>query len=488
MYRKLIFELSKEGRSGHKLPQPDVPVKNITDMLPGKKLRHKDADLPQVAENEIVRHFTSLSEMNHNVDKAFYPLGSCTMKYNPKINEKLASLPGFAQLHPDQPEQSVQGALQIMYDLQEYLKELTGFSAVSLQPAAGAQGEMTGLLLIRKYHQIKGRNPKVILVPDSAHGTNPASAVIAGFSIKTIRSDSKGMVDLNDLERQVDENTAGIMLTNPSTLGIFESQVLEIRKIMDKVDGLMYMDGANMNALFGIVRPGDMGFDVMHLNLHKSFSTPHGGGGPGSGPVAVNEKLENFLPVPWIVKVEDRFTLEHNVPASIGKVHSFYGNFALLVRAYIYCRMIGRDGFRKVSEHAIINANYLRKKLQGIYDVGYDMPSMHEFVVSAEAQKNRGAKALDIAKRLLDFGVHPPTVYFPLIVKEALMIEPTETESREMLDYFADALIKIDREIDENPEVVLSAPHTTPVRRLDEAGAARNLDINFYKKSSKKPE
>ncbi|HGY57008.1 MAG TPA: glycine dehydrogenase subunit 2 [Caldithrix abyssi] len=483
MYRKLIFELSKEGRVGHVLPDADVPASSREELIPQNFLRSHPAELPQVPENEVVRHFTDLSVLNHHVDKSFYPLGSCTMKYNPKINEKLAGLSGFTDLHPAQPEETVQGALRLMFELQEYLKELTGFQGITLQPAAGAQGEMTGLLLIRKYHRLKGRNPKTILVPDSAHGTNPASAVISGFQIKTVRSTPAGLVDLDDLKSKLDEDTAGFMLTNPSTLGIFESQVSEIRRLMDQVDALMYMDGANMNALFGIVRPGDMGFDVMHLNLHKSFSTPHGGGGPGSGPVAVNNKLKNYLPVPIVVKEDNRFFLNYDLPDTVGRVHSFYGNFALLVRAYVYIRMIGKEGFRKIAEHSIVNANYLKKRLSEAYEIGFDAPSMHEFVLSAENQKKRGAKALDIAKRLLDFGLHPPTVYFPLIVKEAMMIEPTETESREMLDAFAEAMLQIDKEIDENPDIVLNAPHTTPVKRLDEAGAVRNLDVNYYKRT-----
>ncbi len=482
MYRKLIFELSKEGRTGHVLPKSDVPEQAVSELIPKDQLREKPADLPQVAENEIVRHFINLSLLNHHVDKAFYPLGSCTMKYNPKINEKIAALRGFSALHPEQPAETAQAALQIMYELQEYLKEITGFSAITLQPAAGAQGEMVGLLLIKKYHQMKNRNRKIILVPDSAHGTNPASAIIAGFTTKTIRSNVQGMVDLDDLKANINEDVAGIMLTNPSTLGIFESQICEIREMMDSIDGLMYMDGANMNALFGIVRPGDMGFDVMHLNLHKSFSTPHGGGGPGAGPVGVNEKLQAFLPIPVVEKQGDRYILNQDITDTIGKVQSYTGNFALLLRAYVYIRMIGKDGFRRIAEHAITNANYLKARLKDVYEIGYEAPTMHEFVLSAEKQKKRGAKALDIAKRLLDFDVHPPTVYFPLIVKEAMMVEPTETESIEMLDYFVDALLKIEKEIDENPELLLTAPHSTPVRRLDEAGAARKLDVNYYKK------
>jgi glycine dehydrogenase subunit 2 len=481
MYKKLLFELSRDGRRGHYLPECDVPERDIDQLLDSKYLRKKEAELPQIAENEIVRHYTALSTMNHHVDKAFYPLGSCTMKYNPKINEKMAGHAQFAQLHPEQDADSVQGALEILYELQEYLKEITGMSGVSLQPAAGSQGELVGLLLMQKYHDKKGNDKNTILIPDSAHGTNPASAIIAGYSIKTIKSNDKGVVDLADLEEKLSADVAGFMLTNPNTLGIFEHQVQEIRKMLDAVDAIFYMDGANMNALFGIVRPGDMGFDVMHLNLHKSFSTPHGGGGPGTGPVAVNSKLESFLPRPLIQKSGHTFIIDNDMPESIGKVHSFFGNFGLLLRAYVYIRLVGAKGFRNISEHAIINANYLYSRLKDRYDISFESPAMHEFVLSAEKQKDRGAKAMDIAKRLLDFGVHPPTIYFPTIVKEAMMIEPTETESKEMLDYFADAMIRIDDEIDQDPNILHSAPHVTPVKRLDEVGAARNIDVNYFK-------
>lgn len=482
MYTKLLFELSKEGRIGHVLPGLDVPEQALEQMIPADMVRSEPADLPQVAENEVVRHFVSLSALNHHVDKAFYPLGSCTMKYNPKINEHAAALPGFSGLHPQQPQSTAQGALELTYQLQEYLLDLCGFSGISLQPAAGAHGELVGLMLIQKYHRMKNRNRTTILVPDSAHGTNPASARIAGFTnVRTIKSDEHGRVDMAELKANINDDVAAIMLTNPSTLGIFEDQICEIRKLMDSIDGLMYMDGANMNALFGIVRPGDMGFDVMHLNLHKSFSTPHGGGGPGSGPVAVNDKLKAYLPGPVIEKTDQGYAFSEQNPESIGRVQSYAGNFGIFVRAYAYIRMIGREGFLKIAQHSIVNANYLRKRLSEAYDLGFDAPTMHEFVLTAEKQKNRGAKALDIAKRLLDFGVHPPTVYFPLIVKEAMMIEPSETESKEMLDFFAERLLRIDREIDEQIESLLEAPHTTPVKRLDEAGAARNLNINYYK-------
>jgi glycine dehydrogenase subunit 2 len=486
MYSKLLFDLSREGRRGHYLPDPDVPEVEIDRLIDKKYIRKRDADLPQVPENEVIRHYTALSVMNHHVDKAFYPLGSCTMKYNPKINEKIADLPYFSQLHPEQKESDVQGALHILYELQEYLLEITGMKGITLQPAAGSQGELVGLLLMQKYHKKRGHDKNTVLIPDSAHGTNPASAIIAGYKIQTIKSNEKGVIDLDDLRQKISADVAGFMLTNPNTLGIFEHQVKEIRRLLDDVDAIFYMDGANMNALFGIVRPGDMGFDVMHMNLHKSFSTPHGGGGPGAGPVAVNNKLMEFLPEPIVRKNADGYYFDRDIPDSIGRVHSYYGNFSLLLRAYVYIRLVGSEGFRKMAEHSIINANYLYSRLKDRYDISYDSPTMHEFVLSAEKQRQRGAKALDIAKRLLDFGVHPPTVYFPIIVKEALMIEPTETESKEMLDYFADAMIQIDDEIDKDPSILHSAPHETPVKRLDEVGAARNIDVNYFRSSRSK--
>jgi len=480
MYNKVLFELSREGRKGHILPKCDVPEKKIEELIPKHHIRQNPADLPQVPENEVVRHYTALSTMNHHVDKSFYPLGSCTMKYNPKINEKLSGIPAFSQLHPDQNSSQIQGALQILFELQEYLKRITGMDAVTLQPAAGSQGELVGLLLMQRYHKAKKQDRGVILIPDSAHGTNPASAAISGYKIETIKSNSQGVVDLEDLKSKISRDVAGLMLTNPNTLGIFDHQVKEIKEILESVDALFYMDGANMNALFGIVCPGDMGFDVMHLNLHKSFSTPHGGGGPGTGPVAVNKKLINYLPRPTVKFDGSVYYFDDMDDRSIGRVHSFFGNFALLLRAYIYIRMVGSTGFRRISEHAIVNANYLYEKLKGRYNLGFESKTMHEFVLSVEKQKEKGGKAMDIAKRLLDFGIHPPTVYFPIIVKEAMMIEPTETESKEMLDYFADAMIQIDDEINENAEKLHQAPYTTPVRRLDEVAAARNLNINYF--------
>ncbi len=479
MPEKLIFEISREGRKGYTLPKNDVPEMSPAASIPAKLLRNKAAELPEVSENEVVRHFVRLSNMNYHIDKGFYPLGSCTMKYNPKVNEKMSSLPGNADIHPMEPPEAVQGALELMYNLSNMLAEIAGLTAVSLQPAAGAQGELTGIMLIRKYHESKGKVRSKILVPDSAHGTNPASVAISGYKSVSIKSNPNGTVDIEDLKKHLDDEVAGMMLTNPNTLGIFETQIAEICRLVHDVGGLMYMDGANLNAIVGLVRPGDMGFDVVHINLHKTFSTPHGGGGPGSGPVAVNDKLRDFLPVPVIEKKGDRFVMEFDRPKSIGKIHAFFGNFGMLVRAYTYILSHGPDGLRGNSMNALINANYLLNRLRGAFVLPYSARPMHEFVLSADLQKERGVKTLDIAKRILDYGYHAPTIYFPLIVHEALMIEPTETETKETLDAFADALLRIDEEIRTNPEVVRSAPSTAPVRRLDDAYAARNVNVCF---------
>jgi glycine dehydrogenase subunit 2 len=442
-------------------------------------LRPESPELPEVSENEIVRHFVRLSNMNYHIDKGFYPLGSCTMKYNPKVNEKTSALPGNAEIHPLEPEKAVQGALELMYNLSEILREIAGMSAVSLQPAAGAQGELTGIMLIRKFHESKGKVRSKILVPDSAHGTNPASVAISGYKAVSIKSNQNGTVDLEDLRQHLDDEVAGMMLTNPNTLGIFETDIPTISKMVHEAGGLMYMDGANLNAIVGLVRPGDMGFDVVHINLHKTFSTPHGGGGPGSGPVAVNDRLKDFLPVPVIEKHEKSFVMNFDKPNSIGKIHSFMGNFGMLVRAYTYILSHGPDGLRNNSINAVINANYLLSKLSGTYKLPYKTRPMHEFVLSADEQKQRNVKTLDIAKRLLDYGFHAPTIYFPLIVHEALMIEPTETETKETLDAFAEALLKIDEETKSSPDLLHSAPMTTPIRRLDDAYAARNVNVCF---------
>jgi glycine dehydrogenase subunit 2 len=483
----LIFELSSPGRLGYSLPALDVPEEPIENLLPSSALRQQPPALPEVAEPTVVRHYTRLSQLNYSIDTGFYPLGSCTMKYNPKLHEAVAALPGFRSLHPLQPEATVQGALKLMYELQELLAAITGMDAVSLQPAAGAHGELTGLLLTRAYHRSKGRNPTTIIAPDSAHGTNPASATAAGYQLVTVRSDHRGRVDTEELRRLVSEDTAGLMLTNPNTLGLFEDHISEIAAIVHDAGGLVYYDGANLNAIMGIVRPGDMGFDIVHLNLHKTFTTPHGGGGPGAGPVGVKRDLIPFLPVPTVVKRDDRYALDYDRPQSIGKVRSFYGNFGMFVRAYAYIRTMGREGLRQVSRDAVLNANYLRTRLNDIYDEPYPGPTMHEFVLSAKRQARYGVHARDIAKRLMDYGFHPPTVYFPLIVEEALMIEPTETESKDTLDAFAAALRCIAEEAETNPEVVLSAPHVTPVGRVDEARAARHPDLRWRSGDSHPP-
>ncbi|RCK75817.1 MAG: Glycine dehydrogenase [decarboxylating] (glycine cleavage system P2 protein) [Ignavibacteriae bacterium] len=479
MPEKLLFEKSKPNRKGYTLPKLDVPEQPLDKLIHPKFLRKMEPALPEISENEVVRHYIRLSTMNYHIDKGFYPLGSCTMKYNPKVNEYTASLPGFVNLHPFEPDELVQGALKLMYELGTYLKSITGMKGITLQPAAGAQGELTSLLMFRAYHNSLGKPRNIILVPDSAHGTNPASVTISGFKAVSVKSNSEGTIDIDDLKRNLNEDVAGIMITNPNTLGIFENNILEIEKLIHDAGALMYMDGANLNALLGIVRPGDMGFDAVHINLHKTFSTPHGGGGPGSGPVAVSNRLEPFLPIPQIKKMGEKYYLTFDLPKSIGKVHTFYGNFGIFVRAYTYIRMIGNDGLRQISENAIINANYLLSKLKDYFELPYKNTPMHEFVLSGEKQKQMGVKVMDIAKRLLDYGFHAPTTYFPLIVKEALMIEPTETETKETLDAFAEALIKINEEISNNPQLVLSAPQSTPVKRLDDARGTKQLNVCY---------
>jgi glycine dehydrogenase subunit 2 len=479
----LIFEISKPDRRAYSLPVLDVPAKSIEQLLPESELRKKPADLPEVSEIDVVRHFTRLSQLNHGVDIGFYPLGSCTMKYNPKINEYAANLPGFNRIHPYVPEELAQGALQLMYELQGYLAEIAGMDHVSLQPAAGAHGELAGILIIRAYHRARNDMKRTkILIPDSAHGTNPASAALGGFTVVEVPSDERGGIDVEALEAAMDDTVAGLMLTNPNTLGLFDENIERIEKIVHGKGGLLYYDGANANAILGISRPGDMGFDVLHFNLHKTFGTPHGGGGPGSGPVAVKDFLEPFLPVPTVVLEDGKYRLNYDRPQTIGQMKSFYGNFLVMVKAYAYIRSLGPDGLREASRDAVLNANYLLSRVREYYDVPYDRYCKHEFVISpSKIKKQTGVRTLDISKRLLDYGVHPPTNYFPLIVDEALMIEPTETESKETLGYFADALITIAKEAYEDPETVKSAPHTTVVGRLDEAGAARNLNIRWEK-------
>ena len=467
---KLLFEKSRKGRIGFTLPKTEVPEILPEKMVPERFLRKSEVELPEVSEIEIARHYVRLSHLNYCIEEGFYPLGSCTMKYNPKINEKTAGISGFVDLHPCSTTANSQGTLQMMYELGEYLKEISGLKGVSLQPSAGSQGELTGILMIRAYHIDRNDSKRTkILIPDSAHGTNPASAAIAGFQIVSIKSNDKGRVDIQDLASKAGDDVAGFMLTNPNTLGLFETQIVEIEKIIHGCGGLMYMDGANLNALLGIVRPGDMKFDCVHINLHKTFATPHGGGGPGAGPVCVSDKLVPFLPIPQIVKNGEMYELIEDNPKSIGKMHTFFGNFGVFLRAYTYIRMLGGKGLRKVSENAILNANYLKKLIE------------HEFVMSGDYQKKLGVSTKDMAKRLLDYGFHAPTIYFPLIVHESLLIEPTETESKESIEGFADALLKIANEAKTEPETLLKAPLSTPVRRLDDALAARNLNIRWKK-------
>ncbi len=480
----LIFEESVPGREAVSLPEPDVPVENVTALLPEKMIRKEAPALPEVSEVDVIRHFTQLSRRNHGVDSGFYPLGSCTMKYNPKINEEVAQLAGFQRIHPYQPEETVQGALELMYNLEKSLAEITGMAAVTLQPAAGAHGEWTGLMIISAYHRHRGEGERrrKVIVPDSAHGTNPASAAFAGFDVVQVKSDERGGVDLAELKKVVGSDTAALMLTNPNTLGLFDENIVEIARVVHEAGGLLYYDGANANAILGIARPGDMGFDVVHLNLHKTFSTPHGGGGPGSGPVGVVAALEPFLPKPTVERDGERFYLNYDRPLAIGRVKAFYGNFNVCVKAYAYIRSLGPDGLRAVSENAVLNANYLMRKLEPYFDLPYHRICKHEFVLSGNRQKKKGVRTLDMAKRLLDFGFHAPTIYFPLIVEEAIMIEPTETESRQTLDAFASAMVRIAREAREDPEKVTGAPYHLPVGRLDETAAARKPDLRWRAK------
>ena len=481
--QELIFELTKSGRIGYSLPEMDVPTVDINELIPADYLRVDEPELPEVSELDIMRHYTALSRRNHGVDSGFYPLGSCTMKYNPKINENVARFNGFAHLHPLQDESSVQGALELLYDLQQHLKEITGMDEVTLQPAAGAHGEWTGLMMIRAFHEANGELAKrtKVIVPDSAHGTNPASATVAGFETITVKSNEQGLVDLEDLKRVVGEDTAALMLTNPNTLGLFEENILEMAEIVHEAGGKLYYDGANLNAVLSKARPGDMGFDVVHLNLHKTFTGPHGGGGPGSGPVGVKRDLIPYLPKPIIEKQGDEYVLDYDRPHSIGRVKPYYGNFGINVRAYTYIRSMGPDGLKAVTEYAVLNANYMMRRLSAYYDLPYDRHCKHEFVLSGRRQKKLGVRTLDIAKRLLDFGYHPPTIYFPLNVEECMMIEPTETESKETLDAFIEAMIQIAREVEENPEIVQEAPHTTVVGRMDETLAARKPVLRYQK-------
>ncbi len=475
-------EISVPGKIGCQLPECDVPEQDLPDLIPEEFLRQSPPNLPELSEPEVVRHFVNLSAKNHHVDKDLYPLGSCTMKYNPKVNDAIAGFSGFAELHPEQPAETVQGAMQLYYELEQQLCAITGMDTFTLQPAAGSHGELTGVMIMQKYHQKQGNTDRrYIIIPDSAHGTNPASVAMGGFETLEVQSDERGLVDLDDLKSLVTEEVAGMMLTNPNTLGLFEEDISEITELFHSVDALMYMDGANMNALLGIARPAEMGFDITHLNLHKTFSTPHGGGGPGSGPIGVTCRLEPFLPVPLIQYNEQdgRYEFSWDRPDSIGKIHTFYGNFGMMVRAYAYIRMLGAAGLKSLAKNAIINANYLREHLRDIFELPHDQRCMHEFVLSGSRQKEKGVPTLEIAKRLLDFDFHAPTIYFPLIVKEALMIEPTESESRATLDRFIEVMHQINTEIDENPDIVKEAPHTTPVKRIDEVKANRELNLRW---------
>lgn len=471
---KTIFEKSN-GVTGIEL----TDEKEDLTFLDKNFVREGEIGLPNVSELEAMRHYKELSDLNFCIEKGFYPLGSCTMKYNPKVNELLAGLEGFINLHPLSEDEDCQGALELMFKLQEALKKITGMDAVTLQPAAGAHGELTGMMVIKKYFEVKGEIRKKVIIPDSAHGTNPASAHLCGFDVVPVKSNEKGQVDVEALKELLDSDVAAIMMTNPNTLGIYEENVLEISKLMHENGSLLYYDGANFNAIMGHTNPKLMGFDVVHLNLHKTFSTPHGGGGPGAGPVCVVEKLKDYLPVPTVAFDGENYYRNYNLKNSVGSVKGFYGNFGVLVRAYAYILMMG-DNLKEASENAVLNANYLKEKLKGAYLLPYDEPCMHEFVLSGEKQKHEnGVSTLNIAKALMDENTHPPTVYFPLIVHEAIMIEPTESETKQVLDEFVDAMLKIAKVAKTNPEVVISAPHTTPVKRLDETLAARHPDLKY---------
>jgi glycine dehydrogenase subunit 2 len=468
----LLSELSRPGAPGHRLPRLDVHEAND---LPAQ-LKRDALRLPEIGELDVVRHFTHLAQRNFSIDSVFYPLGSCTMKYNPKVNEDVARLPGIAHVHPLQADETIQGALQLLYDLQQHLASITGFSNATLQPAAGAQGELAGMLMIRAYHLERGQTQRTkVLVPDSAHGTNPATAAMCGFRSVAIPTDPRGNVDLERLKAELDDTVVGLMLTNPNTLGLFEEHLLEVTRLVHDAGGLVYGDGANLNAILGVVKPADMGFDCLHINVHKTFATPHGAGGPGAGPVVVSAALEPYLPTPVVVRLDDRsYRLEYERPKSIGPLMGFWGHFGILARAYTYIRMHGADGLRNISQTAVLNANYLRTLLQDVYDLAYPRTCMHEFVLSGRRQKvAHGVRTLDIAKRLIDHGVHPPTVYFPLIVDEAMMVEPTEVESKATLDGFAETMHQIARECEAAPDLLRAAPHDQPVGRLDEVTAAR---------------
>ncbi|HEX9375231.1 MAG TPA: aminomethyl-transferring glycine dehydrogenase subunit GcvPB [Actinomycetota bacterium] len=472
-----LLEASRPGRRAWSLPDLDVPEA----ALPDDALRAEPARLPEIAERDLVSHFTRLSQSNYGVDTGFYPLGSCSMKYNPKVAETVAAIPGFQRLHPHQPGGTVQGALELMWRLERALCELTGMARATFQPPAGAAGELTGLLLMRAYHTKNGNPRRKVIIPDSAHGTNPASVTQAGYEVMQVPSDARGLLDVSALGKLVDEDVAGLMLTNPNTLGLFEEEIEGIDDAVHEVGGLVYYDGANLNAIMGRVRPGDMGFDIVHMNTHKTFATPHGGGGPGAGPVAVAEHLVPFLPTPVVERDEatGEFRLDHDRPDSLGRIHGFFGNFGVLVRAYAYVFLHGGDGLKAVSERAVLNANYLAQLVKGSYPLAFSGRPMHEFVATAKPLRRHGIRAMDVAKRIIDLGFHPSTVYFPLVVEEAMMVEPTETESTETLDAFAEALLQVAREAETDPDLLHDAPVTAPVGRLDEARAARKLELRW---------
>ncbi len=480
MMRPLIFERSVEGRVGHFV---DPFEENVESLIPTSFLRSDSPELPEVSETEVIRHYTELSTLNYGVDTGFYPLGSCTMKYNPKVNEDVAALPSFTDIHPYQPLDTVQGTLEMMYNLSELLAEVTGMDEMSLQPSAGAHGELAGIMMIRAYHEARGDYSRTkIIVPDSAHGTNPATASVAGLDIIEVKSNEKGEVDIDSLKSVLDDSIAGLMLTNPNTLGLFETQIDQIASLVHEAGGLLYYDGANMNAIMGHTRPGDMGFDVVHLNLHKTFSTPHGGGGPGSGPVGVKAKLKDFLPKPVLVKNDDKsYAFDYDRPKSIGRMKSYYGNVGILLRAYTYLKTMGADGLKKASETAVLNANYMQARLKDHYKLPVDRLCKHEFVLAGTGDSLSQVTTLDIAKRLLDFGYHPPTIYFPLIVDSALMIEPTETESLETIDAFIEAMIEIRNESRQEPARLKAAPTKTIIGRVDETAAARKPILRWMK-------
>lgn len=477
MEEKLIKDYSSSGRKGYSLPPLEVEESEFNQEL--SHYLRDDCELPEVSEVDVVRHYTALSELNYGVDSGIYPLGSCTMKYNPKRNERVARIADLNYIHPYQPEAQVQGALEILYQLKLDLAEISAMDEITLQPASGAHGEFTSLMIVKKYFQDKEEKRTKVIVPDSAHGTNPASAKMAGFEVVEIASNKRGMVDLDELAAALDQETAALMLTNPNTLGIFEEDILKITEMVHNVGGLVYYDGANMNAIMGYAKPGLMDFDLMHFNLHKTFSTPHGGGGPGSGPVGVKDFLAPYLPKPLLKKDEEKYYWDEDRPKSIGKVHSFYGNYGVMLRAWAYIKTVGGKGLKKTTENAVLNANYLKARLKDKFELPYAEDSLHEFVLSGSRQKAEGASTLNIAKRLLDYDQYAPTIYFPLVVKEAMMIEPTETENIETLDHFVETLLTISREIKEDPELVKNAPHSTTVRKLDETAAARHPNLHW---------